>query len=221
MFLPRTRSILATSLILVILLSACQQDDRARNDSPPDSSSIAASNSAAVERSSVAIAVISLDPEGWNDLRSFLNDLPQPTEVKIFYGSGNTLRGTSTTALHLLDSLNATRSLRPSDKPATLPYFSKAIIAAIGSSLETTADHARTVVLGTFPPLLLKTRADFERIGPIITRTELESLAQLPDHRFIIIGPAGESILRDMLLRALSETRSNVTSISYQSGVQP
>ncbi len=171
------------------------------------------------DRSSVAIAVISLDPQGWDDVRAFIQDLPSPTVVKIFYGDGNVVVGTNVTAMRLLDSLSKHVSLSHSDVPATLPYFSTALIAAIGASLETSCEHTRTVVLGTFPPLKLRSRREIERIGPIITRTELESLAKLPDHRFIVIGPSDASVLRDMMLRALAEAKSRVTSISYQSGV--
>ncbi|MCX6139248.1 MAG: hypothetical protein NTX15_00175 [Candidatus Kapabacteria bacterium] len=173
---------------------------------------------AQIDSSSVAIAVISLDPQGWNDIRSFMYDLPSPATVKIFYGNGNVLESNNRTAIRLLDSLSNTRQLRSTDAPATLPYFSTALSSAIGSSLQSTCQHTRTVVLGTFPPLLLKSRAEFERVGPIITRTELESLSLLPDHRFIVVGPSGTSVLRDMLLRAFSESRSQVTNISYQSG---
>ncbi|MBK6418854.1 MAG: hypothetical protein KA339_05765 [Candidatus Kapabacteria bacterium] len=171
-----------------------------------------------VDSSAVAIAVISLDPQGWNDIRAYMNDLPSPAAVKIFYGDGNVLESNNATAVRLLDSLSNTRSLRKSDAPATLPYFSTALSSAIGSSLQSSCEHTRTVVLGTFPPLLLKTREEFERVGPIITRTEMESLSKLPDHRFIIIGPSGTSVLRDMLLRAFTEAESQVTSISYQPG---
>jgi len=170
------------------------------------------------DKSSVAIAVISLDPQGWEDVRAFIQDLPTPTIVKIFYGDGKVVVGTNATAMQLLDSLSKHESLSHSDVPATLPYFSTALIAAIGASLETSCEHTRTVVLGTFPPLKLKSRTEIERIGPIITRTELESLAKLPDHRFIVIGPSDASVLRDMMLRALAEAKSRVTSISYQSG---
>lgn len=170
------------------------------------------------DKSSVAIAVISLDPQGWDDVRAFIQDLPSPTTVKIFYGNGNVVEGTNVTAIRLLDSLSKHESLTHSDVPATLPYFSTALIAAIGASLESSCEHTRTVVLGTFPPLKLRSRREIERIGPIITRTELESLAKLPDHRFIVIGPSDASVLRDMMLRALSEAKSRVTSISYQSG---
>lgn len=198
------------SLAIAVLISSCT------GNVPEDATE---SPVAEADSSLAAIAVISLDPSGWDDLRGFIRDLPTPTVVKIFYGDGFALEGTNKTAMKLLDSLSSTNSLTKADVPATLPYFSTALIAAIGASLETSCKHTRTVVLGTFPPLLLKSRSEFERIGPIITRTELESLSKLPDHKFIIIGPSEESILREMLLRALSESNSKVTSLSYQSGV--
>lgn len=206
--------LLCTLFLLVIVGGGC--GGRSEEQGPQQIGN--ADTSIAADRSSVAIAVISLDPQGWNDVRAFIQDLPSPTIVKIFYGDGNVAVGTNATAMRLLDSLSKHESLTHSDVPATLPYFSTALIAAIGASLETSCEHTRTVVLGTFPPLKQTSRAEIERIGPIITRTEHESLAKLPDHRFIVIGPSGVSVLRDMMLRALAEAKSRVTTISYQTG---
>lgn len=210
-------------LILVLVtnisvISSCSEGSGRNGDEPQEAPISNVVDQHKVDSSAVSIAVISLDPQGWNDLRAFIQDLPTPTVVKIFYGDGNVLAGNNATAMHLLDSLSGTRSLKHTDVPATLPYFSTALSSAIAASLQTDCKHTRTVILGTFPPLLLKTRAEFQRIGPIITRTELESLAQLHDHRFIIIGPSESSVLRDMLFRALTESKSNVTNIGYQSG---
>ncbi|MBC8124153.1 MAG: hypothetical protein H7X70_00335 [Candidatus Kapabacteria bacterium] len=206
----------AVTFVTFLTIIGCSKESDQNVPKEPVSSKN--SQVAEVDSSSVAIAVISLDPQGWNDVRSFMHDLPSPAIVKIFYGNGNVLESNNRTAIRLLDSLSNTRSLTKSDAPATLPYFSTALSSAIGSSLQSSCEHTRTVILGTFPPLLLKTRTEFERVGPIITRTELESLSLLPDHRFIVVGPSGNSVLRDMLLRAFSEARSQVTNISYMSG---
>ncbi len=204
--------VLGTWFVLVSCNSA--SDDKTPQAEPATSHSHNGPDSSAV-----AIAVISLDPQGWDDVRSFMQDLPRPSTITIYYGDGNVLSGNHSRAIHLLDSLVATESLKPSDQPATLPYFSTALTSAIGSSLRSLCKHTRTVVLGTFPPLLLKTRADFERVGPIITKTELDALSALPDHKFIMLGPSEPSVLRDMLLRAFQEANSNVISISYRTGV--
>jgi len=216
--LLRAYRLILTSVIIIAATSSCSEGSGRNGDEPREAVGARVSTQWAVDSSSVSIAVISLDPQGWNDLRAFIQDLPTPTVVKIFYGDGNVLAGNNATAMHLLDSLSGTRSLKHSDVPATLPYFSTALSSAIAASLQTDCTHTRTVILGTFPPLLLKTRAEFQRIGPIITRTELESLAQLHDHRFIIIGPSESSVLRDMLFRALTESKSKVTNISYHTG---
>ncbi len=209
-------SVLAVvSIASMVAIAGCSKE--ADQDVPKEVLGSKSTQVFAVDSSSVSIAVISLDPQGWNDVRSFMHDLPSPAIVKIFYGNGNVLESNNRTAIRLLDSLSNTRSLTKSDAPATLPYFSTALSSAIGSSLQS-CEHTRTVILGTFPPLLLKTRTEFERVGPIITRTELESLSRLPDHRFIVVGPSGNSVLRDMLLRAFTEARSQVTNISYMSG---
>ncbi len=208
---------LLTMCVTVVLVAACSPQDQ---DKVPEQPRAEEQTQRPADSSAVAIAVISLDPQGWNDIRAFINDLPKPSSVSVFYGNGNVLTGDNVRAITLLDSLVSTRSLRKSDAPATLPYFSTALSSAIGSSLRSSCVHTRTVVLGTFPPLLLKSRAEFERVGPIITRTELDALTQLPDHKFIVIGPSGESVLRDMLLRAFEEAKSNVTSISYGTGAQ-
>ncbi|MBS1561061.1 MAG: hypothetical protein JSS89_05610 [Bacteroidetes bacterium] len=211
------RILLLFALVIVVTIGTrCggRVDEHAPQSTPDTTARVGA------DRSLVSIAVISLDPQGWDDVRAFIQDLPSPTIVKIFYGDGNVVVGSNVTAMRLLDSLSKHESLSHTDVPATLPYFSTALIAAIGASLETSCEHTRTVVLGTFPPLKVRSRREIERIGPIITRTELESLAKLPDHRFIVIGPSDASVLRDMMLRALAEAKSRVTSISYQSGVQ-
>lgn len=214
----RTLQCIVGLICSVLVFSACTDDGR---EPVPQESGPAADAAGHVDSSSVAIAVISLDPQGWTEVRTFIKDLPKPSTVAIFYGDGNVVTGDHARAMTLLDSLSSTQQLRPTDKPATLPYFSTALSSAIGHSLRSSCKHTRTVILGTFPPLLIKNRAEIERVGPIITKTELDALTNLPDHRFIMLGPSAPSTLRDMLLRAFSEANSSVMSISYQSGQQP
>lgn len=202
-------------LLAAIVLVGCTNEGRDEVPREADSTSAA---TVGLDSSSVAIAVISLDPQGWNEVRTFMKDLPKPSSVSIYYGDGNVVTGDHARAMTLLDSLSSTQQLRPSDKPATLPYFSTALSSAIGHSLRSSCKHTRTVILGTFPPLQIKNRAEIERVGPIITKTELDALTDLPDHRFIMLGPSAPSTLRDMLLRAFEEAHSSVISISYQSG---
>lgn len=207
---------LATGLVLVASIVACSDVDRR-----PAAEPTPVAQQPTVDSSAVAIAVISLDPGGWSDIRAFLGDLPRPSAISIFYGNGNVLRGDNDRAVALLDSLAETRSLQKSDTPAPLPFFSTALSSAISESLKSPSTHTRTVVLGTFPPLALRDRSELARVGPIITKKQLDSLTALPDHRFIMIGPPESSILREMLLRAFTEAGSAVTSVSYQHGVAP
>jgi len=204
------------SVLACCLTLACASE---ANDTTPAVSAAERVVPEVQQSSAVAIAVISLDPQGWNDVRAFLNDLPSPSAISIFYGNGNVLSGDHQRAIALLDSLATTQLLRPSDTPATLPFFSTALSSAIASSLQSPAEHVRTVILGTFPPLAIRSASELRRIGPIITRTELDALTAMPDHQFVVIGPSKESVLRTMLLRAFSEAKSSVVSISYSSGV--
>jgi len=168
---------------------------------------------------SLSIAVLSLDAQGWDDVHAFLLGIPAASEAYVFYDNGRAFVGNRAAIIALLDSLNATQTLQPSNTPPTLPYFSSALSAAISRSLRSDGPHIRTVILGTFPPLGLRSNNELRRVGPIITKTELEALSNMPDHQFILIGPSADSPLRTMLLRAFSEARSTFTTMSYSDGV--
>ncbi len=203
---------------LFLQFSACSTSEI---DEAPVAEQAVEQRDTTARQMAVAIAVISLDPQGWNDITEFLDGIPLSAEISLFYGNGHAATGTRSEVRTLLDSLQSSQSLQPSTEPPSLPYFSTALSSAVASSLRSQAQRVRTVVLGTFPPLEVRSTSELKRVGPIITRTELDALTSLADHQFVLIGPLDVSPLRDMLLRACMEARSSVTSISYSSESKP